>query len=60
MPAMNPAQPLNITVAPEVHDLAPGFVPLVVEARGLTNGPSDERGSALLDDGARVTVRAAD
>ncbi|MDJ0342925.1 phenylalanine--tRNA ligase beta subunit-related protein [Streptomyces sp. H10-C2] len=60
MPALNAAPPLKITVAPEVHDLAPGFVPLVVEARGLTNGPSDERSSALLDDAVRrLTGRLA-
>ncbi|MCZ4120518.1 B3/B4 domain-containing protein [Streptomyces sp. H39-S7] len=57
---MNTAQPLNITVAPEVHDLVPGFVPLVVEARGLVNGPSDERSSVLLDDAVRrLTDRLA-
>lgn len=60
MPPTNTAQPLNITVAPEVHDLVPGFVPLVVEARGLSNGPSDERSSALLDDAVRrLTARLA-
>lgn len=60
MPPMNTAPPLKITVAPEVRDLVPGFVPLVVEARGLTNGPSDDRSSALLDDAVRrLTGRLA-
>ncbi|MEU6703689.1 B3/B4 domain-containing protein [Streptomyces wuyuanensis] len=45
--------PLTLTVSDEVHALVPGFTPLVVEARGLANGPSSEASSALLDDAAR-------
>lgn len=41
------------TVSGEVRTLAPGFIHLVVEARGLVNGPSGEQSSALLDDAAR-------
>ncbi|MDX6310730.1 MAG: hypothetical protein QOF44_194 [Streptomyces sp.] len=47
----------TLTVAPEVRALAPGFTHLVVEARGLANGPSDDRTSALLD---AATRRLAD
>ncbi|WP_127360753.1 B3/B4 domain-containing protein [Actinacidiphila soli] len=43
----------TLTVAREVRALAPGFTHLVVEARGLVNGPGDARSSALLDDAAR-------
>jgi DNA/RNA-binding domain of Phe-tRNA-synthetase-like protein len=43
----------TLTVAPEVRALAPGFTHLVVEARGLVNGLSDARSSALLDAAAR-------
>lgn len=50
--------PLTLTVSDEVHGLVPGFAPLVVEAQGLVNGPSDEASSALLDDAAdRVAER---
>lgn len=45
--------PLTLTVSDEVHALVPGFTPLVVEARGLVNGPSNEASSALLDEAAR-------
>ncbi|MGW1229896.1 B3/B4 domain-containing protein [Streptomyces sp. NPDC001478] len=44
---------LTLTVSDEVRTLAPGFTPLVVEAQGLVNGPSDAASSALLDDAAR-------
>jgi DNA/RNA-binding domain of Phe-tRNA-synthetase-like protein len=44
---------LPLHVADDVRALAPGFRYLAVEARGLTNGPSDEAGSALLDEAAR-------
>ncbi|MFB8775169.1 B3/B4 domain-containing protein [Streptomyces broussonetiae] len=44
---------LTLTVSDEVRALAPGFTPVVVEAHGLTNGPSTEASSALLDDAAR-------
>ncbi|MFI6698459.1 B3/4 domain-containing protein [Streptomyces sp. NPDC050509] len=44
---------LTLTVSDEVRALAPGFTPLVVEARGLVNGPSNEASSALLDDASR-------
>ncbi|MET7617270.1 phenylalanine--tRNA ligase beta subunit-related protein [Streptomyces sp. NPDC005408] len=43
----------TLTVSDEVRDLAPGFVHLAVEARGLVNGPSSADSSALLDDAAR-------
>ncbi|MEU9117834.1 phenylalanine--tRNA ligase beta subunit-related protein [Streptomyces sp. NPDC048483] len=49
-------RPLHISG--EVQALAPGFGYLAVEAHGLTNGPSDEAGSALLDEaGRRLAVR---
>ncbi|MDT0439845.1 MULTISPECIES: B3/B4 domain-containing protein [Streptomyces] len=44
---------LTLTVSDEVRALAPGFTPLVIEAHGLTNGPSTDESSALLDDAAR-------
>ncbi|MBQ1092547.1 B3/4 domain-containing protein [Streptomyces sp. B93] len=44
---------LTLTVSDEVRALAPGFTPVVVEAHGLTNGPSTEASSTLLDDAAR-------
>ncbi|MBT2368150.1 cytoplasmic protein [Streptomyces sp. ISL-10] len=44
---------LSLTVSDEVRALAPGFVHVAVEARGLVNGPSSEDSSALLDDAAR-------
>jgi DNA/RNA-binding domain of Phe-tRNA-synthetase-like protein len=44
---------LTLTVSDEVRDLAPGFIHLAVEARGLVNGPSNADSSALLDDAAR-------
>jgi DNA/RNA-binding domain of Phe-tRNA-synthetase-like protein len=44
---------LTLTVSDEVTALAPGFRRLAIEARGLVNGPSDERSSALLDEAAR-------
>ncbi|MFJ9420099.1 B3/4 domain-containing protein [Streptomyces sp. NPDC101227] len=34
-------------------DLAPGFGYLVIEAHGLTNGPSDEASSGVLDEATR-------
>ncbi|MFF4699159.1 B3/B4 domain-containing protein [Streptomyces chattanoogensis] len=44
-------RPLHISG--EVQALAPGFGHLAVEAHGLTNGPSDEASSALLDEATR-------
>jgi DNA/RNA-binding domain of Phe-tRNA-synthetase-like protein len=44
---------LSLTVSGEVRALAPGFTHVAVEAYGLTNGPSTDAGSALLDDAAR-------
>ncbi|WP_329323167.1 MULTISPECIES: phenylalanine--tRNA ligase beta subunit-related protein [unclassified Streptomyces] len=41
---------LTLTVSDEVRALAPGFTHVAVEAHGLTNGPSIEGTSALLDD----------
>ncbi|MEV0926084.1 phenylalanine--tRNA ligase beta subunit-related protein [Streptomyces spongiicola] len=45
--------PLTLTVSDEVDALVPGFTPLVVEARGLVNGPSNEASSALLEEASR-------
>ncbi|WP_405809879.1 phenylalanine--tRNA ligase beta subunit-related protein [Streptomyces sp. NBC_00210] len=44
---------LTITVSDQVRAIAPGFVHLAVEARGLLNGPSSDDSSALLDSAAR-------
>ncbi|MBY8341583.1 cytoplasmic protein [Streptomyces spinosirectus] len=44
---------LSLTVSDEVRALAPGFTHLAIEAHGLTNGPSTQDSSALLDDAAR-------
>ncbi|MBY8864751.1 B3/B4 domain-containing protein [Streptomyces sennicomposti] len=44
---------LTLTVSDEVRALAPGFTHVVVEAYELTNGPTTEASSALLDDAAR-------
>lgn len=44
---------LTITVSDQVRVIAPGFVHLAVEARGLVNGPSSDDSSALLDSAAR-------
>ncbi|MEV0372698.1 phenylalanine--tRNA ligase beta subunit-related protein [Streptomyces sp. NPDC050636] len=43
----------SLHVSDEVRALAPGFGYLAVEAHGLTNGPSDETSSALLDEATR-------
>jgi DNA/RNA-binding domain of Phe-tRNA-synthetase-like protein len=51
---------LTLTVSDEVRDLAPGFVHLAVEARGLVNGPSNADSSALLDDAARRLAERLD
>lgn len=49
---------ISVTVSDDVRTLAPGFAHLVVEARGLVNGPSDEASSALLDEAAaRLATR---
>ncbi|MFE1171944.1 B3/4 domain-containing protein [Streptomyces sp. NPDC058773] len=60
----SPSQTSDLTcdlhVSDEVRALAPGFGWLAVEARGLTNGPSDEAGSALLDDAARRLAERLD
>ncbi|WP_407554218.1 phenylalanine--tRNA ligase beta subunit-related protein [Streptomyces sp. Pv4-95] len=48
------SRPLH--VSDEVHALAPGFAYLPLEAHGLTNGPSDAAGSALLDEAGRRLV----
>ncbi|AJC59867.1 phenylalanine--tRNA ligase beta subunit-related protein [Streptomyces sp. 769] len=50
----------TLHVADEVRALAPGFGYLAVEAHGLTNGPSDEFSSALLDEAARRLVARLD
>lgn len=47
-------------VSDEVRALAPGFGYLAVEAHGLTNGPSDETGSALLDEATRRLAERLD
>ncbi|MEV0965009.1 phenylalanine--tRNA ligase beta subunit-related protein [Streptomyces sp. NPDC049910] len=52
--------PLTLTVSDEVRTLVPGFTPLVVEARGLVNGPSNEASSALLDEAARRLAERLD
>lgn len=51
---------LALTVSDEVRDLAPGFVHLAVEARGLVNGPSNADSSALLDAAARRLAERLD
>jgi DNA/RNA-binding domain of Phe-tRNA-synthetase-like protein len=51
---------LALTVSDEVRDLAPGFIHLAVEARGLVNGPSNADSSALLDDAARRLAERLD
>ena len=49
---------LSLAVSDEVRILAPGFTHIAVEAHGLTNGPSTDASSALLDDAAhRLAVR---
>ncbi|MYU55805.1 MULTISPECIES: B3/B4 domain-containing protein [Streptomyces] len=50
----------TLHVSDDVRALAPGFGHLAVEAHGLTNGPSDETGAALLDEATRrLTERLA-
>ena len=44
---------LTLTVSDDVRALAPGLTHVAIEAHGLVNGPSNEAGSALLDDAAR-------
>ncbi|MGP3981725.1 B3/B4 domain-containing protein [Streptomyces sp. KR80] len=44
---------LSLTVSDEVRAIVPSFVHLAVEARGLTNGPSDAHTSGLLNAAAR-------
>ncbi|WP_329113591.1 B3/B4 domain-containing protein [Streptomyces sp. NBC_01465] len=51
---------LTFSVSDEVRALAPGFTHLVVEARGLVNGPSSPDSSALLDDAARRLAERLD
>ncbi|MFJ9431287.1 B3/4 domain-containing protein [Streptomyces sp. NPDC101490] len=51
---------LTLTVSDEVRTLAPTFTHLLVEARGLVNGPSDEASSALLDEAARRLAERLD
>ncbi len=51
---------LPLHVSDEVRALAPGFGHLAVEAHGLTNGPSDEASSALLDAAARRLAERLD
>ncbi|MEF9881417.1 B3/B4 domain-containing protein [Streptomyces sp. P9-A4] len=51
---------LTLTVSDEVRTLVPGFTSLVIEAHGLVNGPSDETGSALLDEAARRLAERLD
>ncbi|MFJ9468646.1 B3/B4 domain-containing protein [Streptomyces caniferus] len=50
----------RLHVSDEVRALAPGFGYLAVEARGLTNGPSDEAGAALLDEATRRLAERLD
>ncbi|UNO38929.1 phenylalanine--tRNA ligase beta subunit-related protein [Streptomyces sp. MST-110588] len=51
---------LTLHVSDDVRTLAPGFGYLAVEAHGLTNGPSDDHSSALLDEATRrLTERLA-
>ncbi|MGD3107073.1 B3/B4 domain-containing protein [Streptomyces sp. YGL11-2] len=45
--------PRPLHVSDEVRALAPGFGYLAVEAHGLTNGPSDDTGSGLLEEAGR-------
>lgn len=47
-------------VSDEVRALAPGFGYLAVEAHGLTNGPSDETSSGLLDEATRRLAERLD
>ncbi|MFI7100680.1 B3/4 domain-containing protein [Streptomyces sp. NPDC050161] len=50
----------TLHVSDDVRALAPGFAHLVIEAHGLTNGPSDAATSGLLDEAAgRLTARLA-
>ncbi|KWT57559.1 cytoplasmic protein [Streptomyces albus subsp. albus] len=51
---------LPLHVSDEVRALAPGFGYLAIEAHGLTNGPSDEASSALLDAAARRLAERLD
>ncbi|MFD4137535.1 MULTISPECIES: B3/4 domain-containing protein [unclassified Streptomyces] len=44
---------LTLTVSDQVRAIAPGFVHIAVEARGVVNGPSSDDSSALLEDAAR-------
>ncbi len=48
-----PSLTRSLHVSDEVRALAPGFGYLAVEAHGLTNGPSDELSSGLLDEATR-------
>ncbi|WP_329129151.1 phenylalanine--tRNA ligase beta subunit-related protein [Streptomyces caniferus] len=50
----------RLHVSDEVRALAPGFGYLTVEAHGLTNGPSDEAGAALLDEATRRLAERLD
>ncbi|MFD7664265.1 B3/4 domain-containing protein [Streptomyces sp. NPDC059788] len=51
---------LTLHVSDEVRTLAPGFGHVAIEAHGLTNGPSDEAGSALLDAATRRLTERLD
>ncbi|MGW7285703.1 B3/B4 domain-containing protein [Streptomyces sp. NPDC054847] len=51
---------LRLTVSDDVRAIAPGFTHVAVEANGLTNGPSSEGSSALLDEAARRLVNRLD
>ncbi|MFI1675582.1 B3/4 domain-containing protein [Streptomyces sp. NPDC020607] len=44
---------LHLTVSDEVRALAPDFTHVVIEARGLVNGPGTDATEALLDDATR-------
>ncbi|MGW3013523.1 B3/B4 domain-containing protein [Streptomyces sp. NPDC001219] len=59
-PSQAPDLTCALQVSDEVRALAPGFSWLAVEAHGLTNGPSDEAGAALLDDAARRLAERLD
>lgn len=51
---------LRLTVSDDVRAIAPGFTHVAVEANGLTNGPSNDGSSALLDEAARRLVSRLD
>ncbi|MET9293471.1 phenylalanine--tRNA ligase beta subunit-related protein [Streptomyces sp. NPDC003077] len=50
----------TLHISDDVRALAPGFGYIAVEAYGLTNGPSDQAGSDLLDAAARRLAERLD